>query len=120
MVSFPILSRKQSKHLKHSYLYTYPPCLQSKKAAAPHPHSHSSSSSQIPQSTTTTHPQIAQDSQADYKGKLCLVIGRDAKNISPENALSYVAACTSRQRYLSTQTASRSGSRGPCPAMEFL
>ncbi|KAJ5529956.1 hypothetical protein N7527_003349 [Penicillium freii] len=42
----------------------------SKKAAAPHPHSHSSSSSQIPQSTTTTHPQIAQDSQADYKGKL--------------------------------------------------
>ncbi|OQD67515.1 hypothetical protein PENPOL_c003G07881 [Penicillium polonicum] len=66
----------------------------SKKAAAPHPHSHSSSSSQIPQSTTTAHPQIAQDSQADYKGKLCLVIGRDARNISPENTLCYVAAYT--------------------------
>ncbi|KAJ5193885.1 hypothetical protein N7491_001216 [Penicillium cf. griseofulvum] len=39
-------------------------------------------------------PQIAQDSQADYEGELCLVIGRDAKNISPENALSYVAAYT--------------------------
>ncbi|KAJ5373429.1 hypothetical protein N7517_005435 [Penicillium concentricum] len=39
-------------------------------------------------------PQIAQDSQADYEGELCLVIGRDAKNVSQENALSYVAAYT--------------------------
>ncbi|KAK4867427.1 hypothetical protein LT330_000937 [Penicillium expansum] len=39
-------------------------------------------------------PQIAQDSQADYEGELCLVIGRDAKNVSPENALSYVGAYT--------------------------
>ncbi|KAJ5963490.1 Fumarylacetoacetase C-terminal-like protein [Penicillium vulpinum] len=39
-------------------------------------------------------PQIAQDSQADYEGELCLVIGRDARNVSPENALSYVAAYT--------------------------
>ncbi|OQE36145.1 hypothetical protein PENCOP_c012G02721 [Penicillium coprophilum] len=39
-------------------------------------------------------PQIAQDSQADYEGELCLVIGRDAKNVSPENALSFVAAYT--------------------------
>ncbi|CAI7564187.1 unnamed protein product [Penicillium glandicola] len=39
-------------------------------------------------------PQIAQDSQADYEGELCLVIGRDAKNVSPETALSYVAAYT--------------------------
>ncbi|CAG8182286.1 unnamed protein product [Penicillium nalgiovense] len=39
-------------------------------------------------------PQIAQDSQADYEGELCLVIGRDAKNVSTEDALSYVAAYT--------------------------
>ncbi|KAJ5704835.1 hypothetical protein N7536_000524 [Penicillium majusculum] len=44
--------------------------------------------------TPVTIPQIAQDSQADYEGELCLVIGRDAKNVSPENALSYVAAYT--------------------------
>ncbi|KAJ5931457.1 hypothetical protein N7516_005946 [Penicillium verrucosum] len=37
---------------------------------------------------------IAQDSQADYEGELCLVIGRDTKNIFPENALSYIAAYT--------------------------
>lgn len=40
---------------KDSYLYIHPPCLQSKKPAAPHPHSHSSSLSQTPQSTTTAH-----------------------------------------------------------------
>ncbi|KAJ5282459.1 hypothetical protein N7534_001989 [Penicillium rubens] len=39
-------------------------------------------------------PQIAQDSQADYEGELCLVIGRDAKNVSTEDSLSYVAAYT--------------------------
>ncbi|CAP99056.1 hypothetical protein E8E15_005016 [Penicillium rubens] len=39
-------------------------------------------------------PQIAQDSQADYEGELCLVISRDAKNVSTEDSLSYVAAYT--------------------------
>ncbi|KAJ5455926.1 uncharacterized protein N7458_004190 [Penicillium daleae] len=39
-------------------------------------------------------PRIAQDSQADYEGELCLVLGRDAKNVSQENALSYIAAYT--------------------------
>ncbi|OOQ86277.1 fumarylacetoacetate hydrolase family protein [Penicillium brasilianum] len=39
-------------------------------------------------------PAIAQDSQADYEGELCLVLGRDAKNVSQSNALSYVAAYT--------------------------
>ena len=39
-------------------------------------------------------PRIAQDSQADYEGELCLVLGRDAKNVSKEDALSYVAAYT--------------------------
>ncbi|KAJ6024339.1 hypothetical protein N7540_005136 [Penicillium herquei] len=39
-------------------------------------------------------PKIAQDDQADYEGELCLVIGRDAKNVSQSDALSYVAAYT--------------------------
>ncbi|KAF2219602.1 hypothetical protein BDZ85DRAFT_291701 [Elsinoe ampelina] len=39
-------------------------------------------------------PKIAQDEQADYEGELCMVIGRDAKDVSVENALDYVAAYT--------------------------
>ncbi|KAH7375478.1 hypothetical protein B0T11DRAFT_345468 [Plectosphaerella cucumerina] len=39
-------------------------------------------------------PKIAQDDQADYEGELCIVIGRDAKNVPTEDALSYVAAFT--------------------------
>lgn len=39
-------------------------------------------------------PKVAQDEQADYEGELCIVIGKDAKNVSREDALSYVAAYT--------------------------
>ena len=39
-------------------------------------------------------PKIAQDDQADYEGELCFGIGRDAKDVSVEDALSYVAAYT--------------------------
>ncbi|KAL5358439.1 hypothetical protein BJX96DRAFT_182919 [Aspergillus floccosus] len=39
-------------------------------------------------------PQIAQDDQADYEGELCLVIGKDAKNVPVDKALEYVAAYT--------------------------
>lgn len=39
-------------------------------------------------------PKIAQNDQADYEGELTLVIGRDAKDVSVEDALSYVAAYT--------------------------
>ncbi|KAL8345874.1 hypothetical protein RB601_005779 [Gaeumannomyces tritici] len=39
-------------------------------------------------------PKIAQDHQADYEGELCLVMGRDAKDVSPAEALDYVAAYT--------------------------
>lgn len=39
-------------------------------------------------------PRIAQDDQADYEGELCLVVGRDAKDVAREDALSYVAAYT--------------------------
>ncbi|KAI5919537.1 hypothetical protein F4810DRAFT_687248 [Camillea tinctor] len=39
-------------------------------------------------------PKICQDDQADYEGELCLVIGKDAKDVSVEDALDYVAAYT--------------------------
>ncbi|KAI9925247.1 hypothetical protein ASPWEDRAFT_121173 [Aspergillus wentii DTO 134E9] len=39
-------------------------------------------------------PKIAQDEQADYEGELCLIIGKDAKNIPTETALDYIAAYT--------------------------
>ena len=39
-------------------------------------------------------PKIAQDDQADYEGELCLVLGKDAKDVPVETALEYVAAYT--------------------------
>ncbi|KAB2575664.1 putative fumarylacetoacetate hydrolase family protein [Lasiodiplodia theobromae] len=39
-------------------------------------------------------PKIAQDDQADYEGELCVVIGKDAKDVSESEALDYVAAYT--------------------------
>ncbi|KAF2501399.1 hypothetical protein BU16DRAFT_522373 [Lophium mytilinum] len=39
-------------------------------------------------------PKIAQDDQADYEGELAIVIGKNAKNVSTEDALDYVAAYT--------------------------
>ncbi|KAG4440545.1 hypothetical protein IFR05_003961 [Cadophora sp. M221] len=39
-------------------------------------------------------PKIAQDDQADYEGELCIVIGKDAKNVRKEKALDFVAAYT--------------------------
>lgn len=35
-------------------------------------------------------PKVAQDDQADYEGELVLVIGRDAKNVSEEEAYDYI------------------------------
>ncbi|CAK9780357.1 hypothetical protein CC85DRAFT_278448 [Cutaneotrichosporon oleaginosum] len=39
-------------------------------------------------------PKCAQDGEADYEGELCVVIGRDAKDVSKEDALAYVAGYT--------------------------
>jgi 2-keto-4-pentenoate hydratase/2-oxohepta-3-ene-1,7-dioic acid hydratase in catechol pathway len=39
-------------------------------------------------------PKIAQDDQADYEGELTVVMGRDAKNVSVEDALDYVLGYT--------------------------
>ncbi|KFY78678.1 hypothetical protein V499_02212 [Pseudogymnoascus sp. VKM F-103] len=53
-----------------------------------------------PITTVTDHnvnvviPKICQDDQADYEGELCIVIGRDVKDVSEADALDYVAAYT--------------------------
>lgn len=39
-------------------------------------------------------PKIAQDDQADYEGELTVVMGRNAKNVSVEDALDYVLGYT--------------------------
>lgn len=39
-------------------------------------------------------PKICQDDQADYEGQVCLVIGRDAKDVPLKDTLDYVAAYT--------------------------
>lgn len=39
-------------------------------------------------------PKIAQDDQADYEGELVIVIGKDAKNVSEDDALNYVLGYT--------------------------
>jgi hypothetical protein len=39
-------------------------------------------------------PKIAQDMQPDYEGELCFVMGKDAKDIKPEDAFQYIAAFT--------------------------
>ena len=41
-----------------------------------------------------TIPKIAQDDQADCEGELCIIIGKDAKDVSLEEAMDYVAAFT--------------------------
>ncbi|ORY01270.1 fumarylacetoacetate hydrolase family protein-like protein [Clohesyomyces aquaticus] len=39
-------------------------------------------------------PQLAQDDQADYEGELCFVISRDAKNVTEDEAMSYIGGFT--------------------------
>jgi len=39
-------------------------------------------------------PKICQDDQADYEGELVVILGKDAKNVSKENALDYVLGYT--------------------------
>ena len=39
-------------------------------------------------------PKICQDDQADYEGELVVIIGKDAKNVSKEDALDYVLGYT--------------------------
>ena len=39
-------------------------------------------------------PKICQDNQADYEGELVIIMGKDAKNVSKEEALEYVLGYT--------------------------
>ncbi|QKX55386.1 uncharacterized protein TRUGW13939_02479 [Talaromyces rugulosus] len=39
-------------------------------------------------------PKIAQDEQADYEGELCVVLGKEAKDVAEQDALDYVAGYT--------------------------
>jgi 2-keto-4-pentenoate hydratase/2-oxohepta-3-ene-1,7-dioic acid hydratase in catechol pathway len=39
-------------------------------------------------------PKIAQDDQADHEGELTVVMGRNAKNVSVEDAMDYVLGYT--------------------------
>ncbi|KAF2212810.1 hypothetical protein CERZMDRAFT_40826 [Cercospora zeae-maydis SCOH1-5] len=64
-------------------------------------------------------PKIAQDDQADYEGELCVVIGKDAKNVQESEALSYVAAYTAGND-ISTRKLQRDPKiAGPVPQWGF-
>lgn len=56
-------------------------------------------------------PKVAQDDQADYEGELAIVIGKTGKNISKDDAISYVAGYVS-----SNDISSRKWQRDPAYA----
>ncbi|PNY30081.1 Uncharacterized protein TCAP_00011 [Tolypocladium capitatum] len=75
-------------------------------------------------------PEIAQDEQADYEGELviqiprtghseCIIIGKDAKNISGVDALDYVAAYTASNDVSSRKLQSKPELAGPIPQACF-
>ncbi|KAL4936972.1 hypothetical protein BDV06DRAFT_216245 [Aspergillus oleicola] len=57
-------------------------------------------------------PKIAQD-QCDYEGELVIVIGRDGKNISAENAVDYVAGYTVGNDIFAGDWQREAGKAGP-------
>ncbi|THX22561.1 hypothetical protein D6C90_05069 [Aureobasidium pullulans] len=63
-------------------------------------------------------PKIAQ-SQCDYEGELCILIGKDAKNISEEDALKYVAAYTVGNDVSARDWQREPGKAGPVPQWSF-
>ncbi|KAJ5678567.1 fumarylacetoacetate hydrolase [Penicillium maclennaniae] len=64
-------------------------------------------------------PKIAQDEQADYEGELCLIVGKDAKNVSEEEALNYVAAYTVGNDISSRKLQIDRAIAGPVPQWGF-
>ncbi|KAH7141727.1 hypothetical protein EDB81DRAFT_691224 [Dactylonectria macrodidyma] len=64
-------------------------------------------------------PEIAQDSQADYEGELCVIIGRDAKDVTEEEALDYVAAYTVGNDISSRKLQRDPALAGPVPQWGF-
>ena len=63
-------------------------------------------------------PKIAQE-QCDYEGELVIVIGRDGKNISEADALSYVAAYTVGNDVSARDWQREVGKAGPVPQWGF-
>lgn len=63
-------------------------------------------------------PRIAQ-SQCDYEGELTIVIGRDAKNVSEEDALDYVAAYTVGNDVSARDWQRETGKAGSVPQWSF-
>lgn len=44
--------------------------------------------------SVTVVPKCAQENEADYEAEMCIVIGRDCKDVSADEALDYVAGYT--------------------------
>ena len=63
-------------------------------------------------------PSMAQD-QADYEGELVVVIGKDAKNVSEENALDFVAGYTVGNDVSARDWQREAGKAGPVPQWTF-
>ena len=63
-------------------------------------------------------PPLAQN-QVDYEGELVVVIGKDAKNVSEEEALDYVAAYTAGNDISARDWQREAGKAGPVPQWTF-
>ncbi|KAM5358998.1 hypothetical protein ACJZ2D_014823 [Fusarium nematophilum] len=68
---------------------------------------------------TSSDVPIAQDSQADYEGELCVIIGKDAKDVTEEEALDYVAAYTVGNDISSRRLQRDPALAGPVPQWGF-
>ncbi|KAF4446094.1 hypothetical protein F53441_10243 [Fusarium austroafricanum] len=69
--------------------------------------------------TNVVIPKIAQDDQADYEGELCVIIGKDAKDVRKEDALDYVAAYTAGNDISSRKLQRDATLAGPVPQWGF-
>lgn len=63
-------------------------------------------------------PQIAQ-AQCDYEGELTVLIGKDAKNVSEDSALDYVAAYTTANDVSARDWQRETDKAGPAPQWTF-
>jgi 2-keto-4-pentenoate hydratase/2-oxohepta-3-ene-1,7-dioic acid hydratase in catechol pathway len=57
--------------------------------------------------------------QCDYEGELVIVIGKDAKNVSEENALEYVAGYSAGNDVSARDWQREPGKAGPVPQWSF-
>ncbi|KAI0544193.1 hypothetical protein F4679DRAFT_565917 [Xylaria curta] len=64
-------------------------------------------------------PRICQDEQADYEGEICIIIGKDAKDVSASRALEYVAAYTAGNDISSRKLQLDRELAGPLPQADF-